>query len=215
MAWRMAGRWRDARYRLGGEQMGPAVDGSAIELPLGLDRSCEAIVRPTLDAVPARDIVLALFDTHRAGALRYTRSLGLADGDGEDVVQDVFLALFLHVSRGGAQTNLVGWIFRVAHRLALRKRARDARAARFRRLDATRLAADVASSPEEEFAAGRRRARLVTAVSELPERDRRCLILRAEGVRYRDIAGQLGMSLGSVANAIARALARLRHVDEG
>ena len=168
MAWRMAGRWRDARYRLGGEQMGPAVDGSAIELPLGLDRSCEAIVRPTLDAVPARDIVLALFDTHRAGALRYTRSLGLADGDGEDVVQDVFLALFLHVSRGGAQTNLVGWIFRVAHRLALRKRARDARAARFRRLDATRLAADVASSPEEEFAAGRRRARLVTAVSELP-----------------------------------------------
>ena len=48
----------------------------------------------------------------------------------------------------------------------------------------------------------------------LPERDRRCLFLRAEGVRYRDIAHQLGISLGSVANAIARALARLRSLDE-
>ena len=194
--------------------MAHSIDGSTIDLPLGIDDPIEAAVPSASDPAAARQIVLALFDEHRAGALRYVRSLGLADGAGEDVVQEVFLALFVHVSRGGACTNLTGWIFRVTQRLALRQRARDERAGRLAwRAGAHRPAA--IPSPEERLVAGRRQARLAAAVSALPERDRRCLILRAEGVRYRDIAHQLGISLGAVANAIARALARLRRVDEG
>jgi len=49
----------------------------------------------------------------------------------------------------------------------------------------------------------------------LPPRDRRCLLLRAEGLRYRDIADTLGMSLGGVAKSLARSIARLVHVDRG
>ena len=56
--------------------------------------------------------------------------------------------------------------------------------------------------------------RLAAAVNALPDRERRCLQLRAEGLRYREIARVLGLSLGTVANAMARALARLRRVDE-
>ena len=48
-----------------------------------------------------------------------------------------------------------------------------------------------------------------------PDRDRRCLLLRAEGLRYRDIAGTLGMSLGGVAKSLARSIARLVNVDRG
>ena len=195
--------------------MALSVDGSAIELPLGLADPLEVVARPAGDPTAARSIVLALFDEHRPGALRYARSFGVADGTAEDVVQEVFLALFLHVLRGGARTNLTGWIFRVTHRMALRQRAGDVRLTRL----ASSVRADVAREgnpdPEEQLVAGRRRARLAAAVGALPERDRRCLILRAEGVRYRDIAHQLGISLGSVANAVARSLARLRRVDEG
>lgn len=194
--------------------MAHSIDGSAIGLPLGLDAAREAPAPPALDPAAARQIVLALFDEHRAGALRYARSFGLADGAGEDVVQEVFLALFVHVSRGGARTNLTGWIFRVTQRLALRQRAREARVARLSGWAPLRPA-EAISNPEEQLAAGRRQARLAAAVNALPERDRRCLILRAEGVRYRDIARQLGISLGSVANAVARALTRLRSIDEG
>ena len=47
----------------------------------------------------------------------------------------------------------------------------------------------------------------------MPERDRHCVCLRAEGLTYRDIASTLGVSLGSVAKAMVRAIARLTAAD--
>jgi RNA polymerase sigma-70 factor (ECF subfamily) len=49
----------------------------------------------------------------------------------------------------------------------------------------------------------------------LPEQDRCCLHLRAEGLRYREIASVLGISLGSVSIALARSLARMGRADRG
>ena len=43
----------------------------------------------------------------------------------------------------------------------------------------------------------------------LPEQDRTCLALRAEGLRYREIARILGISLGSVADSLAQSFAKL------
>jgi DNA-directed RNA polymerase specialized sigma24 family protein len=39
-------------------------------------------------------------------------------------------------------------------------------------------------------------------------------LLRAEGLRYREIAGVLGISLGGVAKALAYAVLRLSNVAE-
>jgi RNA polymerase sigma-70 factor (ECF subfamily) len=66
--------------------------------------------------------------------------------------------------------------------------------------------------PEEELLEGRRHRRLLAEVNTMPEIDRCCLYLRAEGLRYRDIAGVLGVSLGGVSLALSRALARLGKV---
>jgi RNA polymerase sigma-70 factor (ECF subfamily) len=57
--------------------------------------------------------------------------------------------------------------------------------------------------------------RLRTVVRALPERDRQCLFLRAEGLRYRDIARTLDISLGGVAKSLARTMKRLTNADEG
>jgi RNA polymerase sigma-70 factor (ECF subfamily) len=51
-------------------------------------------------------------------------------------------------------------------------------------------------------------------VSVLPEQDRRCLILRAEGLRYREIAEVLHISLGAVALSLERCLTRLARVAQ-
>jgi RNA polymerase sigma-70 factor (ECF subfamily) len=48
----------------------------------------------------------------------------------------------------------------------------------------------------------------------LPEQSRCCLYLRAEGLRYREIAEILDMSLGSVANCLERSLARIARAAE-
>src|SRR5258707_10005290 len=64
--------------------------------------------------------VLALFDRWAPSLLRYTASFGLTAEESEDVVQDVFLSLFTHLRMGRPQSNLRGWLFQVAHNLALR-----------------------------------------------------------------------------------------------
>src|ERR1700691_3320681 len=71
--------------------------------------------------------VVALFDELREPLLRYLVSFGLALPDGEEVLQEVFLALFQHLQRGKSRENLRGWLFRVAHNLALKWRYRSRR----------------------------------------------------------------------------------------
>ena len=68
--------------------------------------------------------VLALFDDCGPGVRRYVASFNLGAAATEDVVQDVFLALFRHLSLGRPTTNLKGWLFQVAHNLALKQRQR-------------------------------------------------------------------------------------------
>ena len=71
--------------------------------------------------------VVALFDEFRDRLLRYLLSFGLTIPDGEEVIQEVFLSLFQHLQRGGQRNSLRGWLFRVAHNLALKRRYRTRR----------------------------------------------------------------------------------------
>ena len=78
-----------------------------------------------------------------------------------------------------------------------------------------REGADPTMDPEQQAATRQRQKRLLAVVQALPEQDRRCLYLRAEGLRYRDITEVLGMSLGAVAQSLARSLERLHRADFG
>jgi len=58
-----------------------------------------------------------LFEQFRNPLLRYALSFGLSVHDGEEVIQEVFIALFRHLQLQRSRKNLRGWIFRVAHNL--------------------------------------------------------------------------------------------------
>jgi RNA polymerase sigma-70 factor (ECF subfamily) len=137
--------------------------------------------------------------------------MGLTIPDGEEVVQEVFLALFQHLQRGRSRENLQAWMFRVAHNLALKRRYRLRRDDDILRED---IAADPGPSPEDRLLDRELRERLLAVVEALPEQDRRCFALRSEGLRYREIAQVLEMSLGSVAASMARSLARMTRAAE-
>jgi RNA polymerase sigma-70 factor (ECF subfamily) len=154
--------------------------------------------------------VTALFDQYRAPLLRYLYSFGLPMQDGEEVVQEVFLALFRHLQRGKPRTNLQGWVFRVAHNLGL-KRCQVLRREAASEADTARPSPE--PDPEEQAAASQRHKRVLAVVEALPELDRRCLYLRAEGLRYREIKEILGISLGGVALSLERSLERLSRVN--
>jgi len=160
--------------------------------------------------------VVILFDEFRDRLLRYVVSLGIAVHDAEDVIQEVFLSLFRHLRSGKRRDNLGGWLFRVAHNLALKQRTRTQRQRLKMAPDEGLFGShlDPKADPEEQLATNQRRKHLLLAVGALPERDRCCLYLRAEGLRYREIAEALGMSLGAVSNSLARSMARLARADE-
>ena len=159
--------------------------------------------------------VVAFFDRFRVPLLRYLLGFGLAVPDGEEVLQEVFLALFQHLRRGRSRENLPGWLFRVAHNLASK------RCGQTRRDLGTRVetgiedvALDPSPNPEDQLVTTETRQRLLAVVRALPEQDRRCLVLRAEGLRYRELARILGMSLGAVSLSLARSLGRIARAAE-
>jgi RNA polymerase sigma-70 factor (ECF subfamily) len=154
--------------------------------------------------------VAALFDQFRGPLLRYMSSFGLALPDSDEVLQEVFLSLFQHLHCGKSRDNIRGWLFRVAHNLALRRRnviRRDSET--WAVAGAQHPAIDPYPNPEDQLASSQIQQRLLSIVEALPEQDRRCLFLRSEGFRYREIAEILDMSLGGVSLSLARSLGRL------
>ncbi len=161
---------------------------------------------------PLEEEVVRLFDQLQDRLLRYLFSLGLPASDGEEVIQEVFLALFLHLQRGKPRHNLRAWVFQVAHNLALKQRNTNLRN-RPNQVDCEGALVDQAPNPEDQVAWNERRRRLWNVWQALPEQDRRCLSLRAEGLTYRDIAQVLDVSLGAVSLSLARSLARFTRAD--
>jgi RNA polymerase sigma-70 factor (ECF subfamily) len=134
--------------------------------------------------------------------------------DGEEVVQESFLALFEHMRCGKSRENLRGWLFRVAHNLALKRIYRIRRDLESRAECAEDMLEDPGPNPEDQLLNSQTRQHLQAVVRALPEQDRRCLFLRAEGLRYRGIAEILGMSLGAVSLSLSRSLARVARAAE-
>jgi RNA polymerase sigma-70 factor, ECF subfamily len=160
--------------------------------------------------------VVALFDRFRDRMLRYLLTFGLSVPDSEEVIQEVFLSLFRHLERSKPRDNLTGWLFRVAHNLALKRRDQIRRNGEVLS-DAgvsEECAIDPNPSPEDQVAHHQTRERLRQVIRKLPEQDSRCLALRAEGLRYREIAEVLNMSLGAVSLSLARSLVRLSRAAE-
>ena len=158
------------------------------------------------DSGGSHEEVVRFFIELRTPLLRYLHTMGLPAGDGEDVVQEAFLALFRHLLDGKPRDNLHGWVFRVARNLALKRLPRVGTS-----MDDAGYAsvADPAANPEQQAVRNQQGRAIQAVISALPELDRQCLYLRAEGLRYRDIAQVLDVSVGSVALALSRALDRL------
>jgi RNA polymerase sigma-70 factor (ECF subfamily) len=172
----------------------------------------------TSAARPSRleEEIVSLFEQLRAPVLRYLVSFRISAPDAEEIAQEVFLALFQHLRQGKPRANLQGWVFRVAHNQALKHRARTRRhSEHFAYLPPFAEAPDdLTPGPDERLEVVQKQRRLLAVVRALPEQDQCCLSLRAEGLRYRDIAEVLGMSLGAVANSLERSLSRLARASE-
>ena len=161
--------------------------------------------------------VTQLFDELHVPVYRYLLYLTMSPTETDEIIQETFLRLYQHLNSGGNERNLRGWIFRVAHNLCineLKSRKRVARASE----DSPELDVSVADSrpgPEELLLHREKIARIHAAVSSLSEQQKQCLLLRAEGFRYREIAEILEVTISTVAESLRRAIKKLTKESDG
>ena len=158
---------------------------------------------------PLQDQVSQLFLEARDDVYRYLLSLGVFPPQAQEGAQEVFLRLYATLKKGEKIQNPRAWIFRVAHNLGLKIRARQSNQAPFDADLESQLAA-TAMDPEQSLLHREQTLRFHNDIQALSEQQRRCLFLRLEGLRYPEIGSVLGISASAVGEFLRRAIARLR-----
>lgn len=148
-----------------------------------------------------------IYETERENIYCYLLHLGVPPGRAQELAQDSFLKLFLKLSKGEDVENPRAWLYRVAHNFALRFHQREPA---FDELDPSFHARETGPDPEHALIEQERRSALVRAVHGLSPQQRNCLHLRAQGLRYREIAAAIGISTSAVGEFLRRAVTRLK-----
>lgn len=168
-----------------------------------------------------------LISRHDAGALEelYDRhssaSYGLARrvvGDeqlAQDVVQEVFLAIWRGAAKyDGSRGSLSTWLFALTHHKAVDAVRRSQRhSGRRAPEEALTTEADPAPAVDDQAVASVRRDQVRAALADLPEPQRKALMLAYfGGLSQSEIAQLTGIPLGTVKTRTLAALRRLRAV---
>lgn len=178
----------------------------------------------TIPAVPWRvesvghnghsQLLLEFYDREQTPLRRYVAVLGVDPETARDIVQEGFLKLHEHLLAGGDRSNLRAWLYRVVHNGARNRQASFGVRKTSRLDDLTPAASPLAQDPsaEEELLARERNERLLEAMNKLSEAQRACVVLRTQGLKYREIAEALDLSVSTVGENIQRGLDRLREM---
>lgn len=187
---------------------------NALEAALRLETALPGFVE---EAIGLEQEIIRLFEQWRAQIYEYLVIVFGHPAEAEEIVQDAFLQFYNARRAGQTIDNPKGWLFRVAHNLAVNRRKRDRF---FDPLDASdfdemrRLLPDTAPGPEQSLLQREKFARLFAAMKRLSLQEKQCLHLRAEGFRYREIGEILGVSSGAVNEYLRRAMRKLREQIE-
>jgi RNA polymerase sigma-70 factor (ECF subfamily) len=153
--------------------------------------------------------ITQLYEQWRDSLYRY---LILVMGDfaeAEEITQEAFLQLYRCLPKGQEIENVRSWIFRVAHnrainQMACRKRLTSLNPEMWDRL--FQLRQDPSLDPEQSVLKQEIHQRLQVAFRMLSPLQQQCLLLRAEGFRYEQIAKILNIGLSNVAQSLRRSI---------
>jgi RNA polymerase sigma-70 factor, ECF subfamily len=160
-----------------------------------------------------KDQLVSLFNELRVPVFCYLRRIGLNREDSEEIVQEAFLRLFRRLRENGREENLRGWIYRVAHNLAIDLYKRPNRLtpkSPKEWADLSDSLIDQTLNPEELLIRKEKIAMVNRAICSLSIRQWQCLFLRIEGLAYREIGERLGMKISTVAESLHRAIDKLQ-----
>ena len=145
-------------------------------------------------------VFVQLFDTEYPRLFRYLDRLSGEPDLAADLAQEAFVRLN---RRGTMPDRPELWLITVA--LNLFRNVKSTRSRRRRLLTTARAESVLADPPPPPPETAESSAQVRFALGQLPEREQRMLLLRAEGYSYRDIAAALDLNEASIGTLLARA----------
>jgi RNA polymerase sigma-70 factor (ECF subfamily) len=158
-------------------------------------------------------LVTQLFEELGRPVLRYIRGFVRDGAVARELTQEVFVRLCVELRAGRGVTDARAWLFRVAHNLAIdeqrRLRVRESHESAIDPGEVPFGLSDPAPSAEYELLRRERHGWLRGALQQLSAQERRCLFLRAQGLRYREIADVHDIRIPTVVTFLTRAIQKL------
>jgi RNA polymerase sigma-70 factor (ECF subfamily) len=193
--------------KLGGTLTGSGTEGiGVISSDLGV------LVSEQSGSARTRQRIIDLYDHLRPSLRAYLCCLGMSSDQAEDVIQETFLRLVRHRFERDSGDNLRAWVFRVAHNLSMdvhRSQLRRSYCSDEESRPVIRERVDPRPSPEQQVLLDERMKHFEDAFAQLTPKQRQCVLLRAEGFRYREIALTLGISVQRVGELMQRSITLL------
>ena len=152
---------------------------------------------------PAAETARALYERHGQRVFTFCFSRLRNREEAQDAAQTTFIYALQSLQRGVVPQFELAWLLKIAHNVCRSTRRTAARRATSPTADLVELPDLMASASAE---ANERLAGLHDALSQLPENQRRAILLREwQGLSYADIAEQLGLTIAAVETLIFRA----------
>ena len=158
------------------------------------------VERPT---APGADAAGDLYERYSAQIHGYClHQLGSRE-EAEDAVQTTFMNAFRGLQRGVVPELESAWLFKIAHNVCLSRRRSSWRRGRVEAPNNFEVLQEVV--PAREHVADEL-IRLQDVLEEMPENQRRAILLREwQGLTYREISTELGLSQAAIETLIFRA----------
>jgi RNA polymerase sigma-70 factor, ECF subfamily len=201
--------WEPAWSNHPGEEKGP--ETATVDADRGLVTAAAGGSREAFD-----ELVLQ----YQVKVLNLVRAMTAADGDAEDLAQEVFVRAWRSIGTFRSDSTFRTWIFGIAINVV---RTHRGKRSRLRRLfwsppkdsDVDVDPLEPASVDDGIEAPLAMREVIDKALATLPDEMREAVVLRdVQGLDYREIAEALGLPLGTVESRIFRGRQRLRPLLE-
>ena len=137
-------------------------------------------------------------------AMHFVKDIDLS----EDIVQDCFSLVWERLSSGNVQIeNMKSYLYSMVRNISLDYLQNE------KKIETTVSVAELDEElvQEEVEERSEMEARMWTAIDSLPERCREIFLLnKRDGLKYKEIAEQLGLSVNTVDNQVSKALRLIR-----
>jgi RNA polymerase sigma-70 factor (ECF subfamily) len=163
------------------------------------------------------EYVSALYEEHYSGLFRHLVLSGSTAPEADDLIQEGFLRLFRYLGAGHALDNPRSWLVRVLHNLRIDEIRKHKREFELERPEFESLVEQLrAEGPDAEAQIIEReqQARIQQAVSKLAPRQYQYLLLRAEGLKLREIAEMFRVTVQTVSESCAKAMLELGRLGD-